>query len=112
MNRLFHLLFVVVLVVVCVNSCIKHNTSGTTRLGKWVVFGGCSHYVIQLMDATAADSNVVTSWTDTSTETAYTNVFGVSNGACGFADATLVDSLRVGDEFYFTLNGPVPEEVC
>lgn len=112
MKRRFYLLVVLVIVAIGVNSCIKHNASGPTRLGKWVVFGGCSHYVIQLMDATAADSNVVTSWTDTSTNITYTNVFGMRNGACGIAVATLVDSLKVGDEFYFTLNGPVPEEIC
>jgi hypothetical protein len=105
------LLSVVVLIVSgSTNSC-KKTAPQASRLGKFVVYGGCTHFVVQLMDATAADSAVVTnSWTDTSTNITYTNVFGVSN-VCTFG-GTAADPLQVGDEFYFTLNGPVPQEVC
>jgi hypothetical protein len=106
------LLTIVVLIVSGgIYSC-KKTSSGTTRLGKYVVFAGCGHYVIQLMDVTAADSGVVTpSWTDTSTNITYTNVFSVKD-VCSFAFATVEDTLRVGDELEFTLNGPVPDVVC
>lgn len=110
MKRWIYLLVGLLVAVAGVGSC-KKSVSGTRRLGKWVDFAGCGHYIVQLMDVTPADSNVVTaSWTDTSSNVTYTNVFGVTN-VCNFAPAT-ADSLRVGDEFEFTLNGPVPEVVC
>jgi hypothetical protein len=111
MNRRILLLVLILIVSGGIHSC-KKTSAGTTRLGKYVVYGGCGHSVIQLLDVTAADSGVVTpSWTDTSTNITYTNVFGVSN-ICTFAPATVADTLEVGDEFYFTLNGPVPDVIC
>jgi hypothetical protein len=103
---------VIVLVLLAGVNCRKQVTSGSTRLGKFVDFGGCAHYVVQLLDVTAADSSILTkSWTDTSKHITYTNVFTVSD-ICSFAEATAGDTLKVGDEFNFTLNGPVPDETC
>jgi hypothetical protein len=112
MNRRIYRFLFLVMAAAGINSCMKHDECRTSRLGKYVAYCGCAHYVVQLMDATAADSGVVTkSWTDTSTNDTYTNVFGVSD-ICTFAAATAEDSLKVGDEFHFTLNGPVPDEEC
>lgn len=111
MKRRILLSLVALIVAGGVYSCRK-TSAPASRLGKYVVDGGCAHYVIQLMDVTAADSGLITaSWTDTISKIAYSNVFGVSD-ACTFANGTVVDSLQVGDEFYFTLNGQVPDIVC
>jgi hypothetical protein len=111
MNRRILFLVVVLIASASVPSC-KKTSSGATRLGKYVATGGCGHYIFQLMDVTAADSGVVApSWTDTSTNITYTNVFGVKN-LCTFGEGLPADSFQVGIEFYFTLNGPVPEQVC
>lgn len=95
------------MVAVSANSCIK-NVAATRRTGKLVVIGSCAHYIVQLIDSTAADSSVVTkSWTNPNTDSTYTNVFGVSD-ACTFAEANLL----VGSVFTFTLNGSVPSQIC
>ena len=112
MKRRIILAVAVLGLLASVNSCRKHVTSGSTRLGKFVDYGGCAHYVVQLLDVTADDSSILTkSWTDTSKNITYTNVFTVSD-ICSFAAATAGDTLKVGDEFNFTLNGPVPDETC
>jgi hypothetical protein len=98
-------------VSVGVTSC-KKNDSGTRRTGKLVVIGGCAHYIVQLMDVTAADSSVVTqSWTNPNTDSTYTNVFGVKD-VCTFQEAIAAANVNVGDEFSLTLNGPVPGQIC
>ena len=54
------------------------------------------------------DSAILTkAWTDSATDSSYTNVFRVSD-LCTFA----FSNLRVGDVFTFTLNGPPPVETC
>jgi hypothetical protein len=107
MKQWMLLMAVLFWVSVGIASC-KKNDGGTRRTGKLVVIGACAHYIVQLMDVTAADSSVVTqSWTNPNTDSRYTSVFGVSD-ICTFAAA----EVQVGSVFTFTLNGPVPDVVC
>jgi hypothetical protein len=107
MKRRIYFLAGLLMVTVGVNSC-KKNVTATPRIGKLVVIGACAHYIVQLIDSTAADSSVLTkSWTDPNTDSTYSNVFSVSD-ICTFVEA----NLPVGSEFSFTLNGPVPVQNC
>jgi hypothetical protein len=86
----------------------KKVTADNAWTGKLVVFASCADYVVQLQSGPIADSSILTkSWTDSATDSSYTNVFRVSD-VCTFAAA----ELKVEDVFTFTLNGPTPVQTC
>ena len=86
----------------------KKNMASDTWVGTLVVNGGCGHYIVQLLSGPVPDSGVLTkSWTDIATDSTFRNVFGVRND-CTFPAAVI----NVGDTFRFTLNGPVPRQIC
>jgi hypothetical protein len=110
-RRVFPILILFV-AAVFVNSCKKTSNSDTRHTGKLVADGGCGHYIVQLIDSTAADSTFLTkSWTDPLTDSTYTNVFTVSD-VCTFQEIADIDHVMVGSVFLFTLNGPVPPQIC
>jgi len=78
--------------------------SAINATGVLVENPGCGHFIVKLLSGAITDSSVlVKSWTDTQTNSTFTNVFTVK-------DWILMQQayLSVGDTFSFTLNGPVP----
>ena len=81
-------------------------TGGSVLTGVVVEAPGCGLYVVKVLSGSIADSSVVPSWTDTKTDSTFTNVFTVK-------DWILMDQVQVpvGDTFTFTLNGPLPDSL-
>lgn len=77
-----------------------------TVTGTVVENPGCGHFIVKVLSGTYADSSVEKSWTDSVTDSTFTNVFGVRN-FMQMQQAQLVQ----GDTFRFTLNGPVPDSI-
>lgn len=76
--------------------------------GKLVDIAACNGYIVQILSGPIPDSSVlVKSWTNSLTDSTYTNVFTVKDG-CTFAAALLSQ----GDVFTFTLNGEAPNQTC
>lgn len=67
----------------------------------------CMNYTIRVVDPIDT-LNVVTNWTDETTNKSYKNVFALAN-PCNFPD-----SIKQGDEFYFVIDtvGTKPCMVC
>jgi hypothetical protein len=87
--------------------CKKTNTDNTWT-GKLVFAGTCGDFVVQLQSGPVPDSGILTkSWTDSLTDSSFTNVFKVSD-VCTFGFA----QVQVGDVFTFTLNAPPPVQTC
>jgi hypothetical protein len=107
MKRRILLMGLLLLIAVTGFRCKKNNVPAIWT-GKLVVFASCADYVVQLQSGPISDSSILTkSWTDSATDSSYTNVFKVSD-VCTFAAALV----NVGDVFTFTLNGPVPAQTC
>ena len=107
MKRRILLMGLLLLIAVTGFRCKKSNVPAIWT-GKLVVFASCADYVVQLQSGPVSDSSVLTkSWTDSATDSSFTNVFKVSD-VCTFAAALV----KVGDVFTFTLNGPTPAQTC
>lgn len=106
-NRIFF--FVIMLLLAGSGWRCKKNAANNNKwTGKLVVWADCDHFVVQLQSGPIPDSGVLTrSWTDTATDSSFTNVFTVKD-VCTFAQA----NLKQGDVFSFTLNGAAPVETC
>jgi hypothetical protein len=88
--------------------CRREKISAPELTGKLVVSGPCGEYIVQVLSGQIPDSSVlVKSWTNSQTDSTYSNVFAVSD-VCIFGAAGLVQ----GDTFTFTMNGSVPTEAC
>jgi hypothetical protein len=86
----------------------KKSKADNIWKGKLVAASPCDYFVVQLLSGPVADSGILTKgWTDSATDSSYTNVFTVSD-VCTFA----FSRLHVGDLFTFTLNGPPPAQTC
>jgi hypothetical protein len=77
------------------NGCFK---------GKLVVKGICKNDVVQLLEGKNDALLVESSWTYPTTGMVYQNVFAVDS------KCTFPDSLKEGDEFYFTLDSTQSED--
>ena len=96
-----------ILVVLCGLACKRSNaSSGTSGMtGQLVESPGCGHFIVKLLSGSITDSSVlVKSWTDSATDSTFTNVFTVKDWIA-FQQA----NVSVGETFTFTLNGPVPD---
>lgn len=91
--------------LLAVTGCDKQETiaNGCFK-GKLVVKGICKNDVIQLLEGKSDALLVESSWTYPTTGTVYQNVFAVDS------KCTFPDSLREGDEFYFTLDSTQSED--
>jgi hypothetical protein len=77
-------------------TCGKQATAGCYK-GRLEVKGICANYTIKVLDAKGLDWTEA-AWTDEQTRKNYTEVFKLAN-PCNFPN-----SLKEGDEFYFTLD--------
>lgn len=91
--------------LLAVTGCDKQETiaNGCFK-GKLVVKGICKNDVVQLLEGKSDALLVESSWTYHTTGTVYKNVFAVDS------KCTFPDSLKEGDEFYFTLDSSQSED--
>ena len=78
--------------------CQKEKFKADCFKGRLEIKGICSNYTIKLVDGSLESSKTVANWKDEITGKAYTNVFALGN------PCTFPDSLKEGDEFYFTVD--------
>jgi len=92
--------------LIAVSGCDKQETieNGCFK-GRLVIKGICKNDVVQLVEGKSDALLVESSWTYPTTGTVYRNVFAVDN------KCTIPDSLKEGDEFYFTID-PGQMEDC
>ncbi len=92
-------LLTTVLLVSLFSACSGTKKSGSQTLkARLEVQGICSNYTIKLLEGNLDKSLIEANWTDETTGTAYTNVFGLAN-PCNFPSG-----LKKGDEFYFVID--------
>ena len=91
--------------LLAVTGCDKQETiaNGCFK-GKLVVKGICKNDIVQLLEGKSDALLVESSWTYPTTGTVYKNVFAVDS------KCTFPDSLKEGDEFYFTLDSTQTED--
>lgn len=73
--------------------------------GKLEIKALCVNYTISIQSKNFDTSMVVSNWTDETTRKSYKNVFQLGS-KCNFPD-----SLKAGDEFYFTIDS-TPVQNC
>jgi hypothetical protein len=78
-------------------SCKEDLPAGCYK-GKLEIKAECMNYTISIQSRNFDTSMVVSNWTDDNTGKTYKNVFGLSSRC------TFPDSLKAGDEFYFTID--------
>lgn len=95
----FALLIALAFVVCAAFQCRKEEPKAPCYKGKLAVKGQCGNYTVQLLQGTIDSAHFEATWKDDNTGQTYTNVFAVGN-PCAFPD-----SIKQGDEFYFTFGG-------
>ena len=80
--------------------CNKAKTGSSCYKGRLEIKALCGNYTIKLLEGKLDASQIEASWTDEHTKKTYSNVFALGS-PCNFPD-----SLKEGDEFYFTLGTP------
>lgn len=79
-------------------SCKEQELAKGCYKGKLEIKALCMNYTISLQSKNFDTSMVVANWTDENTGKSYKNVFGLGSRC------TFPDSLKEGDEFYFTID--------
>jgi hypothetical protein len=98
------LIFVILGVAACRRSTIVEFPPTSTLTGTVVEYPGCGHYIVKIINGNYSDTCVEKSWTDSVTDSTFTNVF-VARNFMNLQQANLAQ----GDTFNFTLNGPLPD---
>lgn len=99
MKRLSVLTAGVLFLACIISGCAgSKKSSSQTLKARLEIQGICSNYTIKLLEGTLDKSLIEANWTDETTGTAYTDVFGLAN-PCNFPS-----SLKKGDEFYFVID--------
>ncbi len=80
------------------SDCSKKKTSSAKYKGKLEIAALCMNYTISVKEGNINASDVVTNWTDETTNKSFNNVFKLGN-PCDFPA-----SIKQGDEFYFTID--------
>src|SRR5574337_1288151 len=79
-------------------SCKEQELAKGCYKGKLEIKALCMNYTISIQSKNFDTSTVAANWTDESTGKSYKNVFGLASRC------TFPDSLKEGDEFYFTID--------
>lgn len=82
----------------------KKEATANRCKGRLEIKGICLNYTIKLLEGQVDTSKIHASWKDESSGKTHTNVFGLGD-PCRFPD-----SLKEGDEFYFTVDTIAPKE--
>lgn len=96
--KLLLLLSSFILLSASTRSCKDTELPAGCYKGKLEVKGECMNYTISIQSNNFDTSMVVANWTDENTGRSYKNVFGLGSRC------TFPDSLKAGDEFYFTID--------
>jgi hypothetical protein len=108
MIRRISLLLLFVLSAVTGFRCKREKVSPAVLMGKLVVIGACDHFVVKVLSGPIPDSSVlVKSWTNSLTDSTYTNVFMVQD-VCTFAEVGLYQ----GQVFSFSFSNNPPAQTC
>jgi hypothetical protein len=108
MIRKFLMPLTVLLVLFSGTRCIpERNGPGPGLVGKLVVDAACGHYVVEVIQGNIDASRLVSEWKDSTTDSIYVNVFGLSD-PCYFGQYGLVK----GNLFRFELDDKPPAEGC
>lgn len=96
-----------ILVSAANKSCKEQLPPGCYK-GKLEIKALCMNYTISIQSKNFDGSMVVANWTDETTGKNYKNVFGLDSRC------TFPDSLKAGDEFYFTIDSTSKQDcsVC
>jgi hypothetical protein len=111
MIRRIHPIFLLLFFALAGFQCRRDKMSPTPAVltGKLVVVAPCDYFVVQVLGGPIPDSCVVKSWTDSATDSTYSNVFTLAGtSACYFGQS----NLSKGDIVTFTLSGPYPGPEC
>ena len=96
--KLYFVLSALFILTVSADKCGKKETAGNKFKAKLETKALCMNYTLRLLEGKVDTSLVVSNWTNESTGKQYSNVFGLGN-PCDFPD-----SIKEGDEFYFTID--------
>jgi hypothetical protein len=108
MIRKFLTPLIILVVLFSGTMCIpERNGPGPGLVGKLVVDAPCGHYVVEVIQGKIDVSRLVSEWRDSTTDSIYVNVFGLSD-PCHFGQSGLVK----GDMFSFELDDKPPMEGC
>jgi len=96
--KLLLILFSFILVSGANKSCKQNHLPAGCYKGKLEIKALCMNYTISIQSKDFDSSMVVANWTDETTSKTYKNVFELGS------KCTFPDSLKAGDEFYFTID--------
>ena len=96
--KLFILLSAIFFITLSADNCGKKNKNDSRLKARFEIKAICSNYTFKLLGGDIDTSLIVASWTDESSGKTHTNVFGIDN------PCSLPDTLKQGDEFYFTID--------
>ena len=96
--KLLLLLSVFILLGATTKSCKNQQLPPGCYKGKLEIKALCMNYTISIQSKNFDTSMVVNNWTDETTGKTYKNVFRLGS------PCTFPDSLKAGDEFYFTID--------
>ena len=97
MQRLF-ILSAIFLLTVSASKCNEKKNSDTVYKGRLEIKALCMNYTIKLLEGKMDTSQIVSNWTDETTNKSYTNVFALRN-PCSFPA-----TIKQGEEFYFMID--------
>lgn len=95
--KLVFLIASFILVSASSKSCREELPAGCYK-GRLEIKAACMNYTISIQNKNFDTSLVVRNWTDETTGKTYKNAFGLGSRC------TFPDSLKEGDEFYFTID--------
>ncbi len=102
--KTFLLLSALTTLILSSSDC-KKKATGSTYKAKLEIAGICMNYTIGILDGDIDTSLITATWRDEMSEKIYTNVFRLDS------PCTFPDSIKQGDEFYFTID-TLPKEPC
>ncbi len=97
MHRIFFLSLIFFLTISAQN-CNKKEKNSEIFKGRLEIKAICMNYTVKLTEGNIDTSKIAGDWTDVTTKRSYSNVFALEN-PCNFPD-----SIKQGDEFYFTID--------
>jgi len=109
MQRLL-ILSAIFLLTISAEKCNEKKDAGGAGVykGRLEIKAICMNYTVKLLEGTLDTSQIVSNWTDETTNKSYTNVFALRN-PCNFPA-----TIKQGDEFYFMIDtaAAAPCAVC
>lgn len=105
MMRLLIILSALFLLTISAENCNGNATDGVYK-GRLEVKGICSNITISVVEGNIDTTLVEKSWTDETTNKTYSNAFRLES-VCTFPE-----TIKAGEEFYFTIDTLPPTQEC